>query len=282
MSRREQRLVFGEDAELYERARPSYPDELVDFVVGLVGVPCRAVDAGCGTGKATVLLAARGVEGVAVEPDPSMASVATRNLERFPGWRVDVSDFESWVAAPDETFDLVTCAQAWHWIDRERGTRRAERLLRPGGWLAILGQQPAYQDTPVRHEIDAVYAELAPMESARSRAPSERVPPGSAFGAAVTREHRGHRDYTAAEWVALLETSSDHRILPPERRDRSSPRSRPRSSGTAGSTATTSSARSGRLSAASRGSGRSAGRGGRSRTARATRRAARSRSAPGS
>ena len=131
-----------------------------------------------------------------------------------------MSDFESWVAAPDETFDLVTCAQAWHWIDRERGTRRAERLLRPGGWLAILGQQPAYQDTPVRHEIDAVYAELAPMESARSRAPSERVPPGSAFGAAVTREHRGHRDYTAAEVGRPTGDVVGPQDLPPDRRDR--------------------------------------------------------------
>jgi hypothetical protein len=47
---RPQRLVFGEDAELYDRVRPSYPDELIDDVLRLVGTPCRAVDAGCGTG----------------------------------------------------------------------------------------------------------------------------------------------------------------------------------------------------------------------------------------
>jgi hypothetical protein len=39
---RPQRLVFGEDAELYDRVRPSYPDELIDDVVRLVGTPCRA------------------------------------------------------------------------------------------------------------------------------------------------------------------------------------------------------------------------------------------------
>jgi hypothetical protein len=48
---REQRLVFGEDAEAYDRVRPSYPPELIDDVVVLAGRPCRAVDAGCGTGR---------------------------------------------------------------------------------------------------------------------------------------------------------------------------------------------------------------------------------------
>jgi SAM-dependent methyltransferase len=214
MSHRAQRFTFGEDAEMFDRVRPSYPDEVLDDVVGLVGLPCRAVDAGCGTGKATLMLAARGVEGVGIEPDPAMAAVATRNLAAHPGWRVDISDFEDWEPGDEEPFDLVTCAQAWHWIDRERGTRQAERLLRPGGWLALIGRPPNHPDTPLWREIDAIYEELAPKPSAMSRAPSERVTPGSAFSPPTTHEYPGSRDYTTAEWISLLETSSDHRILP--------------------------------------------------------------------
>ena len=52
---REQRLVFGEDPELYDRARPTYPAALVDDVVELAGASARALDIGCGTAKATVL-----------------------------------------------------------------------------------------------------------------------------------------------------------------------------------------------------------------------------------
>jgi SAM-dependent methyltransferase len=219
LSTREQRLVFGEDAEEFERVRPSYPDELVDDVVALVGLPCRAVDAGAGTGKATIQLAERGVEGVAVEPDEAMAGVARRNLTNYAGWRVDVSDFEEWEPVAGETFDLVTCAQAWHWIDRDRGTGRAERLLRPGGWLAIFGSSPAYRDTPLRRDIDAAYAEHAPEISKQSFAPEERVTPGSSFGPPTVREYTFARDYTAADWVDLLRTSSDHRILPRARRE---------------------------------------------------------------
>jgi SAM-dependent methyltransferase len=216
---REQRLVFGEDAAGYDRARPSYPDRLIDDVVALVGLPCRAVDAGCGTGKATVQLAARGVEGVAVEPDEAMAVVARRNLTNYAGWRVDVSDFEEWQPKAGETFDLVTCAQAWHWIDPDRGTSRAARVLRARGWLAIFGATPDLPDTSLRREIDAAYAEWAPGLSARSGVPKERVSPGSAFGPATVREYPGSRDYTAAEWVELLRTSSDHRMLPLELRE---------------------------------------------------------------
>ncbi len=82
---REQRLVFGEDAELYDRARPGYPAALVDDVVSLVGLPCHAVDIGCGTGKATRMLAERRVMGVGVEPHAEMAAVARRNLSAFSG-----------------------------------------------------------------------------------------------------------------------------------------------------------------------------------------------------
>ena len=211
---RTQRLVFGDDAEQYDRVRPSYPAQLINDVVALVGVPCRAVDAGCGTGKATVMLAERGVAGVGVEPDHAMADVARRKLSAYPAWRVEVADFEEWEPARGERFDLVTCAQAWHWVDRERGTKRAELLLRRGGWLAIFGRVPDPRDTPLRREIDAIYAELAPKPSAVSQAPQERVTPGSAFRSPLKQEYPGFRDYSADEWVALMETSSDHKILP--------------------------------------------------------------------
>jgi SAM-dependent methyltransferase len=218
---REQRLVFGEDAELFDRVRPSYPARLVDDVVGLVGLPCRAVDAGCGTGRAAVLLAERGVEGVGVEPHPAMAEVARRNLRAYPGWRVDVAGFEEWSPHPhDGPFDLVACAQAWHWIDREQGARNAQRLLRPGGWLTIWENRPVFQETPLRRAIDAAYEKAQMPPSAIDQAPTERVPPASAFGSPLEREYPGSQVYTTAGWIELLSTSSDHKMLPADRRER--------------------------------------------------------------
>lgn len=216
----EQRLLFGSDAELFDRVRPSYPAELIDDVVALVGSTGRAVDAGCGTGKATLLLAERGLQGVGVEPHPAMARIAAEKLAPFPGWRIDVADFEDWQPQADDLpFDLVTAAQAWHWVDRERGTRQAERLLRPGGWLAIFGHTPNPPDTPLRRTIDAIHDELAPTPSVVEQAPRERVPPGSAFGPPIEREYPGRQDYTAAEWIDVERTSSDKKMLPAETRE---------------------------------------------------------------
>ena len=166
-----------------------------------------------------MMLAERGVEGVGIEPDRSMARVARRKLAEYPAWRVEISDFEPWEPAAGEQFDLVSCAQAWHWVDRERGTSQAERLLRRGGWLAIFGHVPNPPDTPLRHRIDAIYEELAPRCSARSEAPAERVAPGAAFGPPLHREYSWSHDYTAERWIGLLQTSSDHKMLSSDRRE---------------------------------------------------------------
>ncbi|MGH9107369.1 MAG: class I SAM-dependent methyltransferase [Acidimicrobiales bacterium] len=234
---REQRLVFGEVAELYDLARPSYPAPLVDDVVRMAGRSARAVDAGCGTGKATTLLAARGLAGVGVEADLAMAEVARRKLAAYPAWRVDVSDFERWQApAGDGPFDLVCSAQAWHWLDPEARLRKAHNLLRAGGWLALWWNRPAVDQAPggpppggsrsaaIRALIEEIYAEVAPEIAGTAptmgdpQPPGERgFPPELTFSDPVRKSYEWSREYSADQWVALLRTQSDHRLLPPQR-----------------------------------------------------------------
>jgi SAM-dependent methyltransferase len=223
---REQRLVFGEDAERYDRARPTYPDELVDQLVAWVGAGARVVDVGCGTGKATRLLAARGMVGVGVEPHPAMAAVARRQLAEWPGWRVDDSGFEDWEPRPGDTpVDLVTCAQAWHWLDPAVRLHKAHALLRPGGWLALWwNANELDDDSPARLAINDIYARLEPGMSVlpscgnlpRPRR-DEPIPAGVGFGPHVDRVISWSQEYTTDEWIDLLQTHSNHRLLPPER-----------------------------------------------------------------
>src|SRR3989442_9343753 len=119
---------FGQDAQRYERARPSYPAALIDdLVTNLCG---RVLDVGCGTGKAARLLAARGCQVLGVEPDARMAAVA-----RAYGIPVEVATFEAWDPV-GRTFDLLVSGQAWHWVDPAVGPAKAAALLPGGGRLA--------------------------------------------------------------------------------------------------------------------------------------------------
>jgi len=221
---KDQRLVFGEVAELYDRARPSYPFAIVDHLAGLIGEKGGPVlDIGCGTGKATVLLASRGLGGVGVEPDPDMAAVARRNLSPFPRWSVTVADFEQYGRDQSSAFELLTCAQAWHWLDPGRRFQQAGRLVRPGGWLALFWNRTVDDPSPVRRAIDAVYAELCPAASPHGLLSAGHPPvgtpsPEAGFGPSAWHVFPWVRRYTTTEWTDLAQTHSDHRRLDPRQR----------------------------------------------------------------
>ncbi len=218
----EPRLIFGRVADLYDRARPSYPPSLVARLVELAGDVPDVLDVGCGTGKATVLLAARCPRGVGLEPDPEMAARARRNLAPFPHWSVTTGDFEVYDPGTSR-FDLITCAQAWHWIDPVGRFPRAAALLRPGGWLALFWNRTADDDRAIRRDVDAVYADLFPGLSPHApltagRPPAGTPPPEAGFGKPEWQVFPWVQRYTTYEWIELVQTYSDHQLLEPAKR----------------------------------------------------------------
>ncbi|MET0938624.1 MAG: class I SAM-dependent methyltransferase [Gaiellaceae bacterium] len=127
---------FSAAAEVYERARPGYPDEAVAWVAERLGIgPDRDVlDLAAGTGKLTRQLVPLGARIVAVEPIGAMRA----QLERaVPGVAALAGTAEA-IPLPDASVDAVTCAQAFHWFRAEEAVREIRRVLRPGGGLALL------------------------------------------------------------------------------------------------------------------------------------------------
>lgn len=121
---------FGADPERYDRARPGYPQALVDQIVA--ASPGREVlDVGIGTGIAAQAFQAAGCTVLGVDPDERMAEYARRR-----GFQVEVARFEGWEPA-DRTFDAVIAGQTWHWLDPVAGAAKAALVLRPGGRLAV-------------------------------------------------------------------------------------------------------------------------------------------------
>jgi len=216
---------FGSDAELYDRARPDYPDALIDDL--MAEEPRRVLDVGCGTGKAARLFLARGCDVIGVEPDASMASVARRH-----GVVVEVASFEEW-APGGRSFELVASGQAWHWIDPDLGLAKAAAVLEPGRRFAAFGNIGTY-DLETRPVLRAVYERLAPdfltqggTAAALGAVSLGGADPGLAalrasgvFERAEVREYRWSRVYSAAEWLAQVSTHSNHRVLPADHRAR--------------------------------------------------------------
>ncbi|GBG37132.1 class I SAM-dependent methyltransferase [Mycobacterium montefiorense] len=131
-SRHDRSLSFGSAAAAYERGRPSYPPEAIDWL--LPRGARQVLDLGAGTGKLTTRLVERGLEVVAVDPIPDMLEVLSASL---PETRAVLGTAEE-IPLEDNSVDAVLVAQAWHWVDPERAIPEIARVLRPGGRLGLV------------------------------------------------------------------------------------------------------------------------------------------------
>jgi SAM-dependent methyltransferase len=121
---------FGSIAELYERVRPGYPAESVEWFLG----DAREVaDVGTGTGKLTDALLAAGRTVTAIDPDAGMLAVLAAKHPAVP----TLTGTAEAIPLPDGSVDAVTFGQSWHWVDPPRGSAEIARVLRPSGRLGL-------------------------------------------------------------------------------------------------------------------------------------------------
>jgi SAM-dependent methyltransferase len=226
-SRQQLRLTFDQAAELYDRARPGYPAELVAELVKISGITAasRVLEIGCGTGQLTVPLAEVGCEIVALDIGANMAAVARRNLAKYPSVQVIVTAFEDW-PLPAEPFDAVVSATAFHWLDPAVRVHKAADALRPGGTLATIAtHHVAGGDDDFFVEAQKCYERWDPATPPGGvRLPpatdvpldSEELDACSRFGPPTFRRYEWDRSYSSADYRDLLLTYSGHRALAPE------------------------------------------------------------------
>jgi SAM-dependent methyltransferase len=228
----EQRLAFGRVAELYDRARPSYPAAVVDELIEFAGLRSgdQVLEVGAGTGKLTRLLAERGLAVLALEPSAAMAEVAIANCRGYPLVEIQQVDFEHW-----QTFNsplpAVVSAQAWHWVAPELRYERAAAALAPEGTLAAIWTLPDWQHTELRDGLRDAYRLAAPdLEADFPMHPasepsdlagdwSAEIEASAGFAQPQVRKHPWSRTYSTAAYLELLQTHQDHILLEPAARE---------------------------------------------------------------
>jgi len=126
-------IGFDKAADVYERARPGYPKEAIDYVVEQLG-DGPIVDLAAGTGKFTRELIARGLDVIAVEPVEGMRRTFEGVLPDVP---LLAGTAES-LPFDDQSVGAITAAQAAHWFDAARAVKEFHRVLRARGRIALI------------------------------------------------------------------------------------------------------------------------------------------------
>jgi SAM-dependent methyltransferase len=205
--------AFGSDPERYDRARPRYPDVLIERIVA--AVPGGFVlDVGVGTGIVARQFQAAGCRVLGVDPDARLAEFA-----RHTGVEVEVSTFEAWDGA-GRKFDAVVSGESWHWVDPVAGAAKAAQVLRPGCRLVVFwntGQPPAgleeaFAEVYRRVLLASLVARLrkASIEEAHAAMCAKAADGMQATGAFDEPEQwrfEWAQSYTRDEWLDALQTS---------------------------------------------------------------------------
>jgi ubiquinone/menaquinone biosynthesis C-methylase UbiE len=148
---------FSVAAHEYDRYRPRYPKTLIEFLAAAAPGRDLAWDCATGTGQAAVALAAR--FGRVIATDASSAQLA--HAVAHSGVDYVLATAESCGLA-DRSVDLVTVAQALHWLDLERFYAEVRRVARPGAVFAAWTYSLADADPEVDPLVASFYAEMTP------------------------------------------------------------------------------------------------------------------------
>lgn len=207
---------YGSCSEDYERARPGYPRHVVDEVRRQLGLKPGAtvLELGAGTGKLTRQLCALGVDVVALEPVAAMRALlaATAPAARPLGATAEQ------VPCRDGCVEAVVAATAFHWFDAERALAEARRVLRPGGGLALLWNNPNRDHDWVDRVwsvVDRYRGEAPKNRDLRWRVPFERT---SWFTALAHRRFDHAEELDADDVGARVRSISFIASLPPSQR----------------------------------------------------------------
>lgn len=211
---------FSGLSQIYAKSRPDYPTAVLDFLETHCGLQrgARIVDVGSGTGISSRWLALRGWQVIGIEPNEEMRHKAEADSGTpRPEYRQGTGEA---TGLPSASADLVVSAQAFHWLKPGPALAEFERILKPGGWVALI-----WNERDLRDPFTAEFGNLIRADRESARTEDERQRAAESFMKSDlfdARERRifAHQQVLTEEGVIGRALSMSYVPKDPEPRDR--------------------------------------------------------------
>ncbi|WP_165980719.1 class I SAM-dependent methyltransferase [Macrococcus carouselicus] len=163
--------IFTTKAALYEKSKPSYPDELLTFLKQKFNIKedTLIADMGAGTGRFTEKILDLGCRVIAVEPNQTMAdrlrdSLLCDQLEvsERPAEHTDIEE---------KSVDLVVAAQSFHWFHWQNFREECRRILKPHGHVCLIWNIKD-EDAMINRRTDDICKVYCPDYKGQSEGPT--------------------------------------------------------------------------------------------------------------
>lgn len=214
---------FGKLSETYDEVRPDYPEELINDVIEISGIPPdgKILEIGTGTGKATKQFAEKGYEMTALDISEEQLAIARKNLSQFSKIKYIVSPFER-ADLPANIFELVFAAQAFHWVDPEIGYKKASEVLKENGYLAFFSNFQA-RNAELEQQIRKLYTKHCldypgKVEFGTLRTLQKQFKGSGLFGNVKRITYMRDIKYTKEKYLGLLGSFSFISTLPQDKK----------------------------------------------------------------
>lgn len=183
--------------------RPNYADAAIDAMLSIAGVEKgdKVCDIGAGVAHLTLMLAARGLDVVAVEPNEAMRANGTKRTEKLTNVRWHEGTGEA-TGQAEQTFDMVTFGSSFNVCDRQQALKETARILKPRGWFACMWNHRLLED-PIQAQIETIIKKRVSGYSYGSRREDQRgvIEASGLFGPVVHLDCRVMHEQTIEECV---------------------------------------------------------------------------------
>ncbi|MEE1061661.1 MAG: class I SAM-dependent methyltransferase [Ruminococcus sp.] len=217
------RKTFNDDVCNYDEARPNYPYELFEAVFDYAPLSenSHVLEIGIGTGQATLPFLQKNMSVTAVELGDRLSAFCKGKFAEFENFSVINDDFLK-ASLPENSFDLVYSATAFHWIDEKQGFEKINKLLRSGGAVALFWNHPfvGREDDLTNRASSAVYKKYRPAQKTiREFCSADTLRyvgllEKYGFKDIKTKLFKRIRTLSTEEYLNLINTYSDHLAQP--------------------------------------------------------------------